>query len=395
MKKKSGKAETLKILMLTIFILMVGAVTLTVLNIKNVGNLEGYRLGSFEQDSYVNVYNEATSCNATSTNATSCNATSCNATSTNATSGDATSCNATSTDATSGDATSSNVTVSKNVKTEKVVVDIDEQDATYNYDNKKITTKDINNIKLASGDIVVVINANNNSVVHEEVFDSIKGTNKQLIIKYGDNQIIFNGSDISTVKNVDTSINIYPVSQSTDSNLKEATSKAIILEFADNGDLPGNAVVRIKVTDEMKKSLTDNSLDLYYYNKTNNTYELVQTNVTIDSEGYCNLTIDHNSTFILVNHSQKIKETISVNDNSNINSDKEEVVSFLNSKWLYIGIIGVSLVIILIVVIIITINKKKKNKIDSNENFNQEVKIPEVEQGNKDDEENTRRRNQE
>lgn len=92
MNEPRKKIFTWRINLFIFIVFTLGCMFGVVIHGISIPSLEGYlmsRARTLETDSYVNIYQDSTSCNATSANATSCNATGTNATSCNATSTDA------------------------------------------------------------------------------------------------------------------------------------------------------------------------------------------------------------------------------------------------------------------------------------------------------------------
>lgn len=343
MKNKNNKA--LKVGIFSFLTLCVASLCIVIFSSGKIDNLEGYMYDALLSLS-----------SATCSNATSCNATSANATSSNAKQN-------------SNNNKPNNTTVEKNnqkeetkvepkeeVKEEKKVEEKkEEKKETRNvsYDNENITTEILNQIKTTDEITNVTINAKNNSVIKKEVFSAIKGLDKELVINTNnDIQITMNGKDVKEVKDIDVKVNYTKLS--TDVDLKEYADEAIILNFKPNGVLPATAKIKIKITDEMKKTLNDkNSVYVYYYNETSKKLEEIATNIKIQDDSF-EFTIKHNSKYII--SSTKIEKT------NNTVSENNKDVSFLESKKMYILIIGVTLFVIILVLIIVIVDRKKKSK---------------------------------
>ena len=396
------------------FVTVIGALSIgTFFTVKNgkFENLEGYMYNLAGT-----IIESATSSNATSSNATSSNATSSNATSSNATSSNATSSNETSSNATSSNATSSNATsgnaseksdsnnnttikVDNNVRNDEEIPsskdnktneeisnkdkNLDENDEeskqedekqekneskTVEYKVSEINSEVLSQIKNSSEitNIVVVVEKDTN--ISEEIFEAIKGTSKKLTINVGDNRIIFKGKDIKNPKQIDASISYNLISEN--DTLKTLNQDGVVINFANNGNLPGTATIKIKLTDRMSKVLKTNSIYIYHYDEESKELSRIGTKVTYDkSTGYIEFAISHNSKYVLVNQLL----------DANIQNASSDEVSFLESGKVYIIIVSVSILVIIIVVIILIIEKKrKKNKSDdlmkkSTENMNSNI----------------------
>lgn len=218
---------------------------------------------------------------------------------------------------------------------------------TYIFNNENITEDSIKEIAKSDEKSEITINATGNAIISKEIFNSIKGTNKKLIIKYNDNEIIFNGKDITEIKDIDVSITTSCISD--DETFKMINNNGYIINFANNGTLPGKAIVKLKATDEMKNFFGKRKIYLYYYDETNNKFTLISKNITMNND-YYEFTINHNSKYILTD--TKI-------DNTTVEVDNN-VVDFQASNTHYLLWIGISIILIAVVIGIIIYLKKKE-----------------------------------
>ena len=321
----------------------------------------------------------ATSSNATSSNAQDC-ATSSNATSSNAqqcaTSSNATDCNATSSNATSSNAqttetikvtnTQTNTKPSTPTNTEPEEIEEEVQtDLTYN--NSEITQDILENISNSTETQSITINLDNNVNISKELFTAIKGKEIKLTINVGQNQIIFNGNDITTPKDINAEISYNLASK--DTLLKEIVEEGVVINFANNGQLPGTATIRIKVTDEMKQALNMKTILVYHYDEESKELTQMTANAIYKEDGFIEFSINHNSKYLLVNELIEEKEyTVTTGENAEVKNE----VSFLESHKMYIMIIGVSVLAIVIVAIILIVDKKAIAKRKAKANNNEE-----------------------
>ena len=219
----------------------------------------------------------------------------------------------------------------------------------YIYNNEDITEEKIKDITKSEEKTEITINATGNSIISKEVFNSIKGTNKKLIIKYQNHEIIFNGKDITNAKDIDASIKIVCISD--DETFKEISNNGYIINFAENGELPGKATIKLKATDEMKQFFKNKKAFLYYYDETNKKYTILYNTLTVKDD-YIEFTINHNSKYVLTD--KKIdKKEVTVDNN---------VVDFQNSNNTNIAIILLSILLIIAVIVFILLIKRKDNK---------------------------------
>lgn len=196
---------------------------------------------------------------------------------------------------------SDSVDVSKKLQ-EDILLRVNKGTATsYVYDNANITS-DANNeilhiIYVAPENIDITINAESDSLIGEAIFNTIKGTNKNIVINFEDNQIIFNGTDIETPKSIDASIRVSSVEDY--NNIKKIINNGVVVSFADNGDLPGKANVRIKSSDLLNNILGNKKIYLYLYNEEDNNFTEIDSEVT-KSDDFYEFSINHNSDYLLV-----------------------------------------------------------------------------------------------
>ena len=219
----------------------------------------------------------------------------------------------------------------------------------YVYDNSSIDSTIISEIYKAPEKAKITINADDNTIIKEEVFTAIKGKDKDLIINYKDNQLIFNGKDIVDSKTIDVTLETEVISK--DSDIIKLVPEGLIVKFADNGDLPGKAVIKLKETEELKDTIKDNSY-IYFYNEDSKNFCEVDSKVT-KKDGYYEFTITHNSRYVIVN--EKL-------DSSLVVLDANEV-GFTRSPKEYLIMIVAGLVIIVGSICLIVFLKKKNSKV--------------------------------
>lgn len=147
------------------------------------------------------------------------------------------------------------------------------------------------------------IDIKSNSIVKKEVFDAIKGTDKVVTFTGNNVSWTFNGRDItsSVVSDIDLSLKIV----SADLKAKEAAKiKSVVgrdvpmISFSYNydGPLPGTASVRVFISKDWANKLVN--VCRYYADK--NTYEIIQSNVKIDADGFVTYTTNHCSDYFVI-----------------------------------------------------------------------------------------------
>ena len=217
---------------------------------------------------------------------------------------------------------------------------------TYIYNNEEITAETINEIKSSEDKTEIQLNATDNSIISKELFNSIKGTDKKIIVKYQDNEIIFEGKEIKEAKDIDVSIKINCISEDKDFSI--ISNNGYVINFADNGNLPGKTKIRLKATTEMKNYFKDNSIFIYFYDEENSKYTLIAKNVKLNT-GYYEFAIDHNSKYIFTD-SKITSKKVKIDEN---------IVDFQNSNKINYIIIIAGIILILAVVALIAILTKK------------------------------------
>lgn len=218
------------------------------------------------------------------------------------------------------------------------------------YNNEDVNSLVLVKLYDAPAGSVIIINADSNTLINQELFNAIKGKNKKLVINYKENQIVFNGRDISNSKTVDINMTIDDVSSN--KNVNKLVSNGVIVNFPNNGNLPGKALIRVKETEEIDDELNDN-VYVYVYNESTKNFCVVDLNVQKTSDKYYEFSITHNSDYLLVNKKLDSKLVVESDD---------DVVNFQKRKGILLLLIGIGVVAIVATVIVILVLKKKKNK---------------------------------
>lgn len=114
-----------------------------------------------------------------------------------------------------------------------------------------------------------VVRATTTNVAPAEVFEAIKGEDKNIVFDEDGIQWVFNGENISdeNIKDVDLSVDIENSEDLTDLGYEEGSS-GTILDFASNGVLPGKCNVRLKSDYISDKYNLDSELYLACIRKT-------------------------------------------------------------------------------------------------------------------------------
>ena len=221
------------------------------------------------------------------------------------------------------------------------------------YNNEDITAEVISNL-YESSNPVITINASGDTIINSEIFNIAKSTNKRLIISNNDNSLIFDGGEINTPKAIDASIAVGKIRLNT--TIGGLVPNGIIVSFADNGNLPGKATVKIKANKITDEILGVKDVYVYFFNTSNQKFVSISDNVRKTSDGYYEFEITHNSDYILVN--EKLDDLLLYKEGNS----SDEVVAFQKSDNLYLLMIGAGLALAIVVaVVIIVLNSKKKN----------------------------------
>ena len=158
-------------------------------------------------------------------------------------------------------------------------------------------------IKNAPEGADIAIDANGDSIVKKEVFEAIKGTDKNIFIESNGIEWIFLGNDITKeIKDIDVTTAVYFDYDYKDVNVKDYVDKSIVIKFASNGELPGVATIRVKLDYTLRDYIGD-KVYVYYLDE-NEKEERKFIEVTGDEllqneNGWFEFKINHNSTYIL------------------------------------------------------------------------------------------------
>lgn len=229
-----------------------------------------------------------------------------------------------------------------------------------NKDNYSFNSEDYNllvknDLEKLNNDAIITINANNSPIIYKELFELVQSTNRTLIIDYQNMRWIFNGNDVVNPKTIEVSAKMEEfLAENVESLKNKIQSKSILLEFTNNGDLPGKTLIKLNSKD-IEKYFDSEVLYVYYYDESENSISKVAMEVQ-KSDGFFEFYINHNSKYILA--SQEVKDI--ENDSAlNENEKGKDITSSKNNTVLY-TVIG--LIVALCAIISIVIVKKKKEK---------------------------------
>lgn len=217
------------------------------------------------------------------------------------------------------------------VYTTAVTQDVETSSIVDNKDGEAVISA-VNNAITNNTDIPA-IDIKTSPIVGKDVFNAIKGKDK--IISFVGNNVTwtFNGKDITSnvTSSIDLSLKTVPADLTSKeaARVKAVTGKdASIVSFSFNyeGQLPGKAEVKIFIGKNWANKVV--SICRYYADK--NSYDIVQSNIKVDSEGYITYTTDHcsdyfitDSSLVPANSSQNTGDTATKDENTNINSSAD------------------------------------------------------------------------
>ena len=144
---------------------------------------------------------------------------------------------------------------------------------------------------------------------------------------------------------------------SSNESINKLVSSGIIVNFPDNGDLPGKALVRVKATGEL--SNLNDTVYVYIFNESSNNFCEVDTQAKKSADGYYEFSITHNSNYLIVNDRLDGKLVVAENP--------DNVVSFQKSNKVILIIIVMGLAIAVAAAwTVFILNKKKKDNAKNN-----------------------------
>ena len=150
------------------------------------------------------------------------------------------------------------------------------------YDNDDVNSDIINQIKSSENKIIQLI-IGEKKKVDLEVFRAIKGTDKTLIIKYGQVEYEFNGKNI--VNLVDFNVDVLFYKSEVDEQINKMLKNGLVVDLTNNRTIPSEFIIRIDnsklkeyefdVDEVSVQSVTENKSDLYLSSLklNNNKYE--------------------------------------------------------------------------------------------------------------------------
>ena len=254
----------------------------------------------------------------------------------------------------------------------------------------------------------ITIDTTSTNELSKSAFDKIKGKNNNIIVVNDGIQWVFNGLDIKNpTKKINTKISVYKINKKGYEDFKKLfdhNNDAIVINFADNGLLPGKALIKIKADYTLKDYIGIKNLYVYHVISSEDGLEAIAEEVYLGDDGYYSFYITHNSKYIISKNSAKeskiVKDSITelgntdipeiiVEDETTATEENEESVETTGesiapnkkdekkkTNYFYIIIPSVAgvLTLLLISTIIIKNKKKKNTNVPNKENNNKKEK---------------------
>ena len=219
-------------------------------------------------------------------------------------------------------------------------------------DNDDITDETISDIKKINEGIEINVDASKNTKVKKVLFETIKGTDKTLNVSYKENIWSFKGKNISNPKDIDVKIKTSDASKNED--ISKKVEDAVIVEFANNGELPGKSNIKLYNDLTIANIIKNKKINLYHYDEETKKFELVDTNIKLSKEGYYEIELSHNSKYVITPNEIETKYLVGSSD----------------IPIVLIIIITVAILLVVGIVVLLVLKKKKNKK--------EEVKIEEA-----------------
>ena len=164
----------------------------------------------------------------------------------------------------------------------------------------------VEQIQQAENGSYIVADFSGETTMPEEAFEAIAGTDKTLELTSEGITWRFNGKDIvNAAKPIELDVQITKAEETTTGSgqaIQNALedNPGIVMKFAENGELPGEATIQVKVDYAMRQYLgTSQQLCVYYYNNQTGEMELVAEDLQVIDDTYVEFTITHCSYYVL------------------------------------------------------------------------------------------------
>ena len=148
----------------------------------------------------------------------------------------------------------------------------------------------------------------------------------------------------------------------------------LILDFAENGELPGKCLIRIKSAENISNVLNNNVAKVYYYNENEDNFDKVKMHTILTDDNYYEFYINHNSKYVMTvaeidnkyvsNQTNDLvlnEQNSTSNSNTKASENKANSNSVLDNKTFLMLIIIIGLCIV-VIVLVVSEKANKKNK---------------------------------
>ena len=147
---------------------------------------------------------------------------------------------------------------------------------------------------------ILVSYTDESAELDSSVLDEIKDTDRTLILQNDGVEWVFSGKDIvNEIKTIDLSVQAETFIDAADVQEDLENRSAVVLTFADNGELPGKATVRLKLDDEQIGLLGISRLTVYYYDEQADTITLIASDLEVIHDEYIEFEISHCSKYVI------------------------------------------------------------------------------------------------
>lgn len=236
---------------------------------------------------------------------------------------------------------------------------------------EELTPKSIETIKNSKQNSVITIYANSETVIPAELFESLKESGRQVIIINEKNEWVISGTDIESTKPVDVSMKYYDVKElDVPAELKESFSgDSVVLEFKENGKLPGKVLMRLK-DEELLNKLSGDKYYIYHIDEENNKLDKVAVEIQKSYDGYVEFYINHNSKYVITTKEVKDNDVIGKEDDMFVNNTSvvasHETNKDNDSKSNMLLAVCLCVIAVLILIIIVILRRKPSNEKKAN-----------------------------
>ena len=147
----------------------------------------------------------------------------------------------------------------------------------------------------------IIIEANEEKTASKKLFEEITDTDIDLIVQDNDIQWTFDGRDVIPENCKDIDLTTYIHKENGESVGFADDSQVLVIDFADNGQLPGEAEIQV-VNDYISSQKTSGTQQLMLSYVDGDQINLEDDSVQIEGSDTAVFKIDHNSRFILSAH---------------------------------------------------------------------------------------------